>query len=349
MQSTLKSSLTVGALLIAASGLTLAGCASEAPPPPPVAQVAPPPPPPVSLPTHVLEAASNFRGYMRKAEAITGGFSGGAQVEQAVTTAAQYEPHQFSRGAVAYAALVALQEPSFVAGVRSYGVDETGRRALASRLLADPNYVSALPGASAAAGLVVATLNAEGDKLRGVGEQVRLSAYSIQHQSWSIKPVPDAVERLAAAKAASAAPMSPIPADVEEFRLAVGGGEGTNLRVSTVPGAPIPAPFTPVVARGLTLAALAALGQVGDGDDAAADALMTENEGGFCLKMSKLNLYQCLAVAKPYYEDVFCLGKHELIDTGTCVATAVGKPAPTSTPVSLASQTSVSAQLGMSR
>ena len=32
--------------------------------------------------------------------------------------------------------------------------------------------------------------------------------------------------------------------------------------------------------------------------------------------MSKLNLYQCLAVAKPHYEDVFCLGQHVLIDTG---------------------------------
>ena len=45
--------------------------------------------------------------------------------------------------------------------------------------------------------------------------------------------------------------------------------------------------------------------------------------------MSKLNLYQCLAVAKPHYEDVFCLGQHVLIDTGQCVMKAAGAPFPT--------------------
>ena len=46
--------------------------------------------------------------------------------------------------------------------------------------------------------------------------------------------------------------------------------------------------------------------------------------------MSKLNLYQCLSVAKPYYEDVFCLGQHILLDTAQCVTKAAG-PLPTPT------------------
>ncbi len=41
-----------------------------------------------------------------------------------------------------------------------------------------------------------------------------------------------------------------------------------------------------------------------------------------CLRMAKLNLFQCLAVAKPWYEDVFCLGQHVLIDTGECIQAA---------------------------
>jgi hypothetical protein len=45
--------------------------------------------------------------------------------------------------------------------------------------------------------------------------------------------------------------------------------------------------------------------------------------------MSKLNLYQCLAVAKPHYEDVFCLGQHVLMDTGSCLMKGVGLPDPT--------------------
>ena len=41
--------------------------------------------------------------------------------------------------------------------------------------------------------------------------------------------------------------------------------------------------------------------------------------------MSKLNLNQCLSVARPYYEDVFCLGQHILIDIGQCVVKGAGQ------------------------
>jgi hypothetical protein len=40
--------------------------------------------------------------------------------------------------------------------------------------------------------------------------------------------------------------------------------------------------------------------------------------------MAKLNLFQCLSVAGPEYEDVFCLGQHAVLDTGQCVAGAAG-------------------------
>jgi hypothetical protein len=39
-------------------------------------------------------------------------------------------------------------------------------------------------------------------------------------------------------------------------------------------------------------------------------------------------LYQCLAAAKPHYEDVFCLGQHVLIDTGQCTLKSAGAPMP---------------------
>jgi hypothetical protein len=46
------------------------------------------------------------------------------------------------------------------------------------------------------------------------------------------------------------------------------------------------------------------------------------------MSTSKLNLYQCLAVARPNYEDVFCLGQHAMMDTGRCVIRAAGLPEP---------------------
>lgn len=48
--------------------------------------------------------------------------------------------------------------------------------------------------------------------------------------------------------------------------------------------------------------------------------------------MAKLNLYQCLAVSKPHYEDIFCLGQHILIDTGACVIKAAGATVPPEPP-----------------
>ena len=38
--------------------------------------------------------------------------------------------------------------------------------------------------------------------------------------------------------------------------------------------------------------------------------------------MAKLNYFQCLSVAGPHYEDVFCLGKHAIGDTAQCVVEA---------------------------
>jgi hypothetical protein len=45
--------------------------------------------------------------------------------------------------------------------------------------------------------------------------------------------------------------------------------------------------------------------------------------------MAKLDLYQCMAVAGPQYEDIYCLGQHAMLETAKCVAGAahgVGAP-----------------------
>ena len=44
--------------------------------------------------------------------------------------------------------------------------------------------------------------------------------------------------------------------------------------------------------------------------------------------MARLNLYQCLSVAEPNYEDAFCLGQHAMMDTAQCVDKASGWSAP---------------------
>jgi hypothetical protein len=64
---------------------------------------------------------------------------------------------------------------------------------------------------------------------------------------------------------------------------------------------------------------MAAIGEGGDEYSPQLTALLADTAENQCLHLAKLNLYQCLSVAKPHYEDVFCLGQHAVGDTGQCV------------------------------
>ena len=56
--------------------------------------------------------------------------------------------------------------------------------------------------------------------------------------------------------------------------------------------------------------------------DNVAAMTLAEYDGVDCLKTAKLNLNQCLSVAGPHYEDVYCAGRHGVSDTGKCVSQA---------------------------
>jgi hypothetical protein len=249
-----------------------------------------------------------FESYMRRARGIDPNFSSADQVSQALQAGASHEPAQLEAGMVAYAAMAALQEPSFVAGVQR----EAQRGDLARRLAADPGAALQLPGGQAAAARASAALLSEAEGVKANGQRVKRASYSVQHQAWSKTRVADPGGRLARVKRLSATSYRPEPGDEAHLREALatdarrGGGSAS-----------------PVVARGVALAALSVLGDEGRGRSLMSDARSDE-----CLHMAKLNLYQCLAAAGPQYEDVYCLGQHAMIDTGQCVADAAHAPAP---------------------
>jgi hypothetical protein len=85
------------------------------------------------------------------------------------------------------------------------------------------------------------------------------------------------------------------------------------------------------VIHALALAALAAIGEAGPEELYQVEPVLTEPAAAACENLSRLDLYQCLAVSKPYYEDVFCLGAHALADTGQCVMIDAGAPIPPAT------------------
>ncbi len=190
-----------------------------------------------------------------------------------------------------------------MAGVRKYAGDAEQRRTIAYEVMKDPAYAVGFSGSDTAAGQVMAALGDDGRRLLDLGKSVKQAAYDVQHSPWSKADVPGRDGRLALAKQLSATPLLGETAETARLQLAVTGGTPMGLTGQTASP-----PYTPLVIRSLAVAALAALGYADDDSHAQVTPIMTDPRGTNCLNMSKLNLYQCLAVAKPHYEDVFCLG-----------------------------------------
>lgn len=315
MISASRAGLTAVAIAFAT---ILASCA-EPPPPKP----AEPPAPAVSLAPSVIEQASAYRYYVDKAAAISPAFVDGQMVAEGLKVAAAYEPKQFLKGAIAYGAIVALQDPTFVAGVRQYAGTAAQRQQIAYEIMKDPAYVVGLPGSSSGAGAVIAALGEDGNKFYQAGKTVKQAAYDVQKQSWSKADVVGRDARLSQAKLLGSTPAAGDLTQTSRLQQAVAGAQ--PLGVTATSAAP---PFTPAVIRSLAVAALAVLGQASEPNVATLNAIMVEPNVASCANMAKLNLYQCLAVSKPHYEDVFCMGQHAMMDTARCVIKASGQPEP---------------------
>lgn len=308
MTDTFKAS----ALTAAACALLLASCATTPPArlslarhaPGPGRAAAAPGPREAAADRGLVAEAEAFESYMRHARGIEPAFSGPGEVSQALATGASHEPIELQSGMVAYAALAALQEPRFVAAVKADRTD------LARRLADDPRAALDLAGGEAAGARASGALYAQGAALSGQGQKVKRAAYSVQHQAWATTKVSDPGGRLARVKRLSAAGYQPNREDAEHLQAALGD-------VARRAG-----PASPLVARGVALAALSVLGET-----RRARGLMSEPRTTSCLHMAKLNLYQCLASAGPHYEDIYCLGQHAMIDTGQCVVEATRAPA----------------------
>ncbi len=296
---------------------TLQACST---PEPKVAVVEPAPPAPqITLGSRLIEQASAYRTYMDSASAITPNFSDGASVEVAVQRGAKYETNQLLQGAMAYGALVALQTPEFVDGIRSQAASPEQARELADRLTTNPYAVLGLTGAQGASLRVTKALNDDGQTLYNAGLAVKQSAYDLQKQSWSKDLIAHRETRLELAKSLSA---TPIKGNLGQGDLLA------HAALRSTPDLTAPSPNSAPTVRSMTLAALAVLGRAGDDNDETVSAIMADPNVASCLRMSKLNLNQCLAVAGPNYEDIFCLGQHIMMDSGRCVIKASGMTEP---------------------
>lgn len=276
-------------------------------------------PPPVALNDTVARSAAVYVAYQRDMATIQGGFASPEAVQAALRRGATSDPIQLSRGLVAYASILALQSPEFVAGVRQAGADPTTRRQIIDRIVADPTYASTLPGGEAAASLVMGVLEAEIVALSTAADSVESDAYNIQYagdqrNGWGRATAANREGRLQALKDLSVRPAPPSSSETARLHAASNSGSGLGV----VQGRTRRGPYPTSINNALSMAALAALGAAGDNAVANTDALQFDRAGQDCLSSSRLNLFQCMAAARPTYEDMFCLGRHVIRDLSTC-------------------------------
>ena len=330
------------ALALAGSFASPALAKKRPPPPPPPA--APPPEPeiPVGPPVlagYIIDSASGYVTYMRTAAALSPVFADGAAVSSELRAGAASEQHQMQQGLIAYAAIVALQDPTFVETVRGFAKHASTRDQMARYILDNPLYVMTLDGHDSAAQRVAAALGSQALRLNGAADKVQQESLSIQlKQAWSKKPVPDPAGRLAQVKQLSSTPIVG-PEDLKA-QLSGAASLSTPLPQEPPPETADPAPaaggqpvYTEAIARGMAVAAMAVLGKASDADLQTVTPLLNDPGASDCFNIAKLNLYQCLAVARPYYEDIYCLGLHAMGDAGKCVMKSIGMPEPAAPPL----------------
>ena len=317
-----RKTIGLGSGLLASICLVLlSACSTPAPPAP----TPPPAPPPIGLSSKIIELAAVYVAHAERVQGLSSAFADGGEVARDLRLASAYKVSDLEAGAIGYGAVVALQDRAFVTAIGAYAQDPVRRQGLAAGLYANPNIVSGIVGADHAAGLVIAALDAQGQAILANGVAIKQSAYTIQHQAWSKSMVDARPQRLADIKALGE--QAPLADQAGISRLQqVSTGTLHEPLVTPAALASSGGAATPLVTRALALAALAVLGEVREGHDDQALALMSDTATHRCLTMAKLNLYQCLAVAGPHYEDVFCMGQHAIKDTGQCLIEAAGAP-----------------------
>ncbi|MGH7881245.1 MAG: hypothetical protein ACREQD_17360, partial [Candidatus Binataceae bacterium] len=208
----MRALLAILAVLAAVAAPALVSSARPKPPPPVYEPPPPPPPPPpagpVGLPDRLLSDAAAYEAYLDRVTATSVGFTSGASVALALRDGAAYEPKAFIRGAIAYAAVAALEDPTFVAQLRAAGNSPENRRLMVGYIIADPAYaIINFRASDRAAGLAKEALSGAALRLYAEGKRIKQSAYDVQHQDWSKQEVADRSGRLAAVEASSASPI----------------------------------------------------------------------------------------------------------------------------------------------
>jgi len=271
----------------------------------------------------------SFREDVAAIEAMP--FTNAEVTREAHRRLATHDSEALSSGWVAYAALVAADDPNFVKALEGELDKKPNKRkgelggvdGLMSNLAMDPSYLRKLPGARDAVKAVLAMTVQDGARITELGEAFKTQAYAMQKTSWGKAKISPPKTRLDEAAnygrkrgAPSAPPLSPnsnngviAPSLASAEDWSADWGAGADQGKMAEKNAEV------VIDRILNLAARYSTGNI---NAKVVEVYAQNTKSERCLSMAKLTLNQCIAATRTPYEEAFCLGEHGLIDVATC-------------------------------
>ncbi|MFC2954095.1 hypothetical protein ACFOOP_19315 [Marinicaulis aureus] len=284
------------------------------------------------------QAASyiQFREDVAAIEAMP--FNNAEVTREAHRRLAAHDSESLSAGWVAYAALVAADQPGFVEAVEKEIKKKANKRkgelggadGLLSHLAQDPSYLRQLPGANDAVKAVLAMTVQDGARIAELGEAFKSQAYAMQKTSWGKQKIGSSQSRLDEAAVYGrkrGAPAAPVLARAENNGVvapslasareewAADWGAGADEGKMTEKNAQV------VIDRILNLAARYSTDKL---NPKIVEVYAQNTKSERCLSMAKLTLDQCIAATRTPYEEAFCLGEHGLKDVATCTGWVAG-------------------------
>lgn len=251
---------------------------------------------------------------------------------------AAHDTDDLVAGWVAYAALVAADQPGFAEALKKEIKKKPNRRkgelggvdGLMSQVAQDPAYLRKMSGADDAVKAILAMTVQDGARITELGEAFKTQAYAMQKTSWGKQKISPSQKRLDEAATFGrkrGAPAAPVLARAENNGVlapslasareewAADWGAGANEGKMTEKNAEV------VIDRILNLAARYSTNSL---NPKIVEVYAQNTKSQRCLSMAKLTLDQCIAATRAPYEEAFCLGEHGLKDVATCTGWVAG-------------------------
>lgn len=265
--------------------------------------------------------------------------SSAEELEKAMIDFASYDGASIAPGWMAVNALIALQVPEYVAGIR-FWEKSYGRELVLQRVHQNPMASMQFPGSDKATAAILRASRSDSDKVLLVSQLFKEQAYSMQKKSWANKKQGGKDLRLSAI---NLSPRSPTPLNQQILQALAAPGVSTletpyhseqakasflsALKLgpraawanqSTDFNAPQLTPGREAtIAKILGLATLMVLGE--EPSHPIFRHWLDDVELRECIDWSRVHLNQCVAAGHFVFESSFCIAEHQLKDGGQCI------------------------------